>query len=100
MSCASIERDTSSAITTLRERTCIFWADCPHRGRDAAKRTSASPRSNRAACRPKSRGLGGIRRAFNAGATNEESRLSARARSSTQSAPATGTSATNANIQG
>ena len=100
MSSVSIERDTSSASTTFRERTCTFTFDWPHWGRATAKRMRASPVSSKKACMLNSRGLDGISRVRSPGATNESRRLSARARRKNQNAPATGTSATNINIQG
>ena len=99
-SAASMERETSSATTTLRVRACIFWEECPHCGRAAAKRTSASPASSSAAWRLKSLGLRGKRRPCRAGATRPLSRFSARARRNTHHAPATGTRATRTSIHG
>ena len=99
-SVASIERETSSATTTLRERAWNVCSEWPHCGRAAANTTSSSPARTSAACTRKSPGLRGIRRACSAGATKPSSRFSVRARSHSHTAPMTGTSARSANIQG
>ena len=100
-SATSIERDTSSATTTLRLRASIFWDECPHCGRAAASATSVRPTTISGIC-SRANGLAAVgnRRPASDGATIFSRRRSARARRKIQNAPATGTNATSVNIHG
>ena len=99
-SSANIERETSIATTTLRERSTIFSSDFPHCGLAAAKRANASPAVIRYACRLQRSAPGGMSRLRSAGATSFLSERSRRARRKAHHSAINGTAPTRKSIHG